>query len=120
MVRLQRLCLADGINMERCAFGIQTVRNWSHGGDKRRKDWVLVILNALRDGWALKGYVGPGAPVGGPFNPANRAYRTTPETSAPISDHEKAMKAAIVRLGANGGSPPFSRDEIDEEIERHG
>ena len=39
------------------------VADWSHGSDKLRSDWVAVARNAIREGWALKGWVDTPTPV---------------------------------------------------------
>ena len=32
-------------------YAIRTCRDWSHGGGKKRVDWVAVIRNGVRKGW---------------------------------------------------------------------
>lgn len=54
--RLQRLVGPLGIGKAQLRYACQRVREWSHGNGKARKDWVLVVMGAIRDGWALKGY----------------------------------------------------------------
>jgi len=57
--RLKRLAKPLGLTEDQIRHGCRVVRDWSHGSGKARRDWVLVIVNALRDGWALKGYKPP-------------------------------------------------------------
>jgi len=54
--RLQRLTARDELNEAQLSYAWRTVYNWSHSGDKRKADWVLTTVNAIRAGWALKGF----------------------------------------------------------------
>ena len=38
-------------------YASEQVRDWSRGGNKRRKDWAAVTRRAIDEGWALKGWV---------------------------------------------------------------
>ncbi len=37
--------------------GFNAVKDWSHGNNRRRVDWVATIRNAIRRGWAVEGWV---------------------------------------------------------------
>lgn len=54
--RLVRLTTRHKLSEAELMHASHAVYAWSHGGAKRRSDWVLVILNAIRAGWALKGF----------------------------------------------------------------
>jgi hypothetical protein len=44
---------------EQARFAVEAVLGWARAGGKRKADWVQTVENALRDGWGLKGFVGP-------------------------------------------------------------
>ena len=85
--RLDRLAKKAGFSDRQIAYAQVRVRDWSHANRKARADWVLTTLNAMRDGWALKGM-----PV--PPPPSHTAWRPPePEDhgpAEPLSPEEQA------------------------------
>jgi hypothetical protein len=57
--RLLRLTRPLGMSEDQLRYAARRVRDWSHANGRTRSDWVLTILNAIRDGWALRGYKPP-------------------------------------------------------------
>ncbi|MEE9386388.1 MAG: hypothetical protein V3V08_23485 [Nannocystaceae bacterium] len=43
-------------NQMKLGHALATVRDWSLSNDKRKADWEATVANAIRDGWALKGF----------------------------------------------------------------
>lgn len=42
-----------GFTKSDCRTAFETVKDWAEGSGKRRVNWVAVIRNAMRSGWAL-------------------------------------------------------------------
>src|SRR5262245_40782872 len=47
---------------DQCLFSIEAVFGWARAGNKRKADWVQTVMNAMREGWALKGHAGSPQP----------------------------------------------------------
>lgn len=49
---------ARGYCMEEVVYAVHRVRDWARtkAREPLRRDWVRAIENALRDGWALRGF----------------------------------------------------------------
>lgn len=45
-----------GFSESQCRWAFNAVKDWSRSKHERRADWVATTRNAMRDGWALKGY----------------------------------------------------------------
>ena len=45
-----------GLNESQTKWAFNQVKDWSHGDDQFRVDWVATIRKAVRKGWALDGY----------------------------------------------------------------
>lgn len=54
--RLLRLAAGDSRSLEEIRYASRTVRGWWLSRQQKRGDWVMVVLNAMRSGWALKGF----------------------------------------------------------------
>lgn len=54
--RLVRLTARHGLSEDQLKYACRTVHGWSHSKLTKRADWVLVVMNAIRGGWALRGY----------------------------------------------------------------
>ena len=63
-------------------YAIRVCRDWSHGGGKKRIDWVAVIRNGVRKGWLR------------------------PEQSRRSSGSSNAVKGALRRLNQGGIGGP--------------
>lgn len=60
---LKTWSVSCGLGPDAVAHAIEVVRDWAVSNGKRKADWVSAIRNAMREGWALKGYVARGAPA---------------------------------------------------------
>lgn len=58
--RLLRLAARDRFTVEQTRYAVERVRGWCAGRGRKawRVDWVMVILNGMREGWALAGFEG--------------------------------------------------------------
>jgi hypothetical protein len=54
--RLRRLVTRHDLSDDQLKYACRTVHAWSHSGHKLKHDWVLTVMNAIRAGWALRGY----------------------------------------------------------------
>jgi len=54
--RLSRLVARHELTENQIKYACRTVYAWSQSGNKMKSDWVLTVMNAIRAGWALKGY----------------------------------------------------------------
>lgn len=54
--RLKRLTTRNDLDDDQLGYACRTVYAWSHGAGRMRCDWVLVVTNAIRGGWAMRGY----------------------------------------------------------------
>ena len=46
----------EGFTYEEVGFGVTTVRDWWETRQQPRADWVRVVMRAMREGWALRGF----------------------------------------------------------------
>lgn len=56
VARLLRLARGEKLTLAQVLYGTKTVRFWARGRDIQRADWVMTIMNGLRQGWALRGF----------------------------------------------------------------
>lgn len=65
-----------GLTPHQTRYAAQAVRDWADAGGHRRACWVAVVRNAMRRGWALKGYT---LPPGSERRPQHLLVVGTPE-----------------------------------------
>lgn len=56
--RLLHWAAARGYSLEELGYATSRVRDWarSRAKEPQKRDWVRAVQNALRDGWALRGF----------------------------------------------------------------
>ena len=54
--RILERAARDGFSLEEATFAVAAVRLWAETNQRRRVRWDLVVTNALRQGWALRGF----------------------------------------------------------------
>lgn len=56
--RLLKIAGKDERTIEEVRYAIRTVRMWHAGDPKKRAraDWSMVVVNAMRSGWAMRGF----------------------------------------------------------------
>ena len=54
--RLYKRAQAWGFTVHELYFAVTSVRDWHASRGCMRKDWVAVIINGMRQGWALRGF----------------------------------------------------------------
>lgn len=55
--KLLRAAARDRRSMREVAYALQTVRAWAEANGRLRQDWAMVVVNAMRGGWGLRGYI---------------------------------------------------------------
>ncbi len=73
---------AKGFTPDQIVYAWERVHNWSHAKRVQRDDWPLTLYNAMQDGWALRGFTGPGALVPTRESAAQSRERRTKEAAA--------------------------------------
>ena len=54
--RFLELAAQDRRTLEETRYAYRAVRGWWLACQEKRGDWVMVVINAMRAGWAMRGY----------------------------------------------------------------
>ena len=54
--RLLNLAARDSRTKEEVQYAVQTVRGWWETRRQQRLDWPMVVINAMRSGWGMRGF----------------------------------------------------------------
>lgn len=86
---LLRWCMDHGFKYEELIFAVQAVRDWSESRANAplKRSWVKTIEQAMRSGWALRGYRQSRQRNGGTINP---------RTGTPILPGEREITEELI------------------------